>query len=51
MAARLAIRWRPNVYQNISVLAALDKFKRGIWNVDDGNGRYVRTGTQRGEHE
>lgn len=34
MAARIGIQWRPNSYENASLLIALEKFKSGRWEVD-----------------
>jgi len=33
MASRFGIEWRPNQYQNISVLCAIEHFRRGDWVV------------------
>lgn len=34
MGARLSIRWRPNVYQNVSVSIAIEHLASGAWRVD-----------------
>lgn len=35
-AARLSIRWRPDMSENCSVLFAIHRLKHGAWEVDHG---------------
>ena len=34
MGARLAIRWRPNRYQNVSLAIAIEYLRTGDWAID-----------------